>query len=65
MGELYRRSLMKDRPILSAFPILLGNQDAPDDIAHVNDYTVEGAIVLMNKIGYILDSKLSVLETKR
>ena len=58
MGELYRRSLMQEGVILSVFEMLLGNQDVIDSIVHVNDYTAEGATVLMNKIGNILDTKL-------
>ena len=58
MGELYRRSLMQEGVILSVFEMLLGNQDVIDSIVHVNDYTAEGATVLMNKIGNILDNKL-------
>jgi hypothetical protein len=58
VGELYRRSLMQEGVILSVFEMLLGNQDVIDSIVHVNDYTAEGATVLMNKIGNILDTKL-------
>jgi hypothetical protein len=58
VGELYRRSLMQEGVILSVFEMLLGNQDVIDSIVHVNDYTAEGATVLMNKIGNILDNKL-------
>ncbi len=58
VGELYRRSLMQEGVILSVFEMLLGNQDIIDSIVHVNDYTAEGATVLMNKIGNILDNKL-------
>jgi len=49
---------MQEGVILSVFEMLLGNQDVIDSIVHVNDYTAEGATVLMNKIGNILDTKL-------
>ena len=59
MGELYRRSVMMEGVILSVFEMLLGNQADIDTIKNVNDYTAEGATVLMNKIGNIIDGKLS------
>ena len=58
MGELYRRSLLLESIVLSVFEMLLGDKDRADLNKNVNDYTVEGATVLMNKVGNILDIKL-------
>lgn len=62
MGELYRRSLLLESIVLSVFEMLLGDKDRADLNKNVNDYTVEGATVLMNKVGNILDIKLEKIK---
>ena len=50
--------------MVSVFEMLLGfgNEGNPEHLKKVNDYTVEGATVLMNKIGNLFDSKLAGLK---
>lgn len=56
--------MMSDSILASVFEMLLGSASDPDQLLKVNDYTVEGATVLMNKIGNIFDNKLDNLRTK-
>lgn len=58
VGELNRRNLLQESIIISVFNSLLGASD-PNQRESVNDDTVEGATVLMNKIGYIIDEKIA------
>eukprot|EP00347_Sterkiella_histriomuscorum_P005403 403356747 len=62
VGELNRRNLLQESIIISVFNQLLGAQDQ-NQREYVNDDTVEGATVLMNKIGYIIDEKLVKLNS--
>lgn len=57
VGELNRRNLLQESIIISVFNSLLGASDAAQR-EFVNDDTVEGATVLMNKIGYLIDDKI-------
>ena len=59
VGELNRRGLLQESIILSVFDMLLGVEQ---ELANVNDDTVEGATVLMTKIGQIIDTKLATIE---
>lgn len=42
--------------------MLLGVETQEDHLSLINDNTVEGAVVLMEKIGYMIDEKLSSLQ---
>jgi len=55
VGELNRRNLLQENIIISVFEMLLGMEGSAQ---YLNDDTVEGATVLMNKIGNIIDSKI-------
>jgi formyltetrahydrofolate synthetase len=59
VGELNRRQLLTDSIVLSVFEMLLGFNQTEEHMQNVNDYTIEGAVVLMSRIGHILDGKLS------
>lgn len=59
VGELFRRSLISEGIIVSVFESLLGTSDSEIARKAVNDDTIEGATVLMDKIGYMLDEKLA------
>jgi hypothetical protein len=41
--------------------MLLGVETQDEHLSLINDNTVEGAVVLMEKIGYMIDEKLSSL----
>jgi hypothetical protein len=51
VGEIYNRKLVQDSIILSVFDMLLGVETQEDHLTLINDTTVEGAVVLMEKIG--------------
>jgi hypothetical protein len=59
VGELNRRQLLTDSIVLSVFEMLLGFNQTEEHMQNVNDYTIEGAVVLMSRIGHILDGKLT------
>jgi formyltetrahydrofolate synthetase len=59
VGELNRRQLLSESIVLSVFEMLLGFNQTEEHMQNVNDYTIEGAVVLMNRIGPNLDAKLS------
>jgi hypothetical protein len=61
VGELFRRKLLQESIIISVFDMLLGVETQEDHLSQINDNTVEGAVVLMEKIGYMIDEKLSSL----
>ena len=42
--------------------MLLGVEIQEDKLSQINDYTVEGAVVLMELIGDIIDEKLTSLK---
>ena len=54
--------MMQESIVVSVFEMLLGSETDQDHLKRVNDYTVEGATVLMNKIGNIFDTKLNGLK---
>lgn len=58
MGELNRRQLLSESIVLSVFEMLLGINMVESNMQNVNDYTIEGAVVLMSRIGHILDAKM-------
>ena len=52
VGELFRRRILPKTILVNIFELLLGlkeNDSKPDDL------TVEAAIKLMNKVGYLFD----------
>jgi hypothetical protein len=58
VGELNKRGLLAEAIMISIFDMLLvieGNER----LQQVNDDTIEGACVLMNKIGYLIDDKIA------
>jgi hypothetical protein len=59
VGELFRRGLLQESIILSVFDMLLVVNTNDNQLAFVDDNTVEGAVVLMEKIGFKLDTKLT------
>ena len=61
VGELNRRGLLQESIILSVFDTLLG-VETKGEVGFINDNTIEGATVLMNKIGILLDNKLKQIE---
>jgi translation initiation factor 4G len=61
VGELYRRGLLQDSIILSVFDMLMAIE-SKEQLQFVNDNTIEGSVVLMEKIGHLLDSKLQNYE---
>lgn len=62
VGELNRRKLLQESIIISVFNMLLGLEEFYKD--KVNNETYEGANILVNKIGYLLDDKLHKLKSK-
>lgn len=65
VGELFRRKLVLESIILQVFDMLLGIFTKGDRLAFINDNTVEGAVVLMEKIGHMIDDKLCLLESQK
>ena len=59
VGELFRRKLLQESIIISVFDMLLGVETQDAHLSLINDNTVEGAVVLMEKIGYMIDEKLA------
>jgi len=58
VGELNRRNLLSDSILISVFDMLLAvNNEAQQQF--VNDDTVEGGCILMNKLGYLIDDKIN------
>lgn len=58
VGELNRRNLLSENILISVFDMLLAvNSDSQANF--VNDDTVEGACILMNKLGHIIDDKIN------
>ena len=62
VGELYRRGLLQESIILSVFDMLLSVETFGPQLEFINDNTVDGAVVLMEKIGHLLDTKLQNIE---
>lgn len=59
MGELYRRTLISDNIIQSVFELLMAVEDPNESQKEfINDDTLEGAVNLMTKIGYLIDKKI-------
>ncbi|CDW87535.1 eukaryotic translation initiation factor 4g-like [Stylonychia lemnae] len=58
VGELNRRQLLQDSIIISVLNSLIGAETEAQR-KFVNDDTLEGAITLMNKIGNLIDDKLT------
>ncbi len=54
-GELLRRSLLPETVILSVFDLLIAFETKE---ALISDITVEGAVILAEKIGYLIDKRL-------
>ena len=63
VGELNRRNLLSVNIIVSVFDMLLA-VESEEQISFVNDDTIEGACVLMNHVGYLLDNKIQKQEKK-
>ena len=61
VGELYRRKLFPERTLFYVFESLLGMSDINDE---VNDLVIEGAICLMDKIGYVLEENVNKSKKK-
>lgn len=62
VGELNRRNLLSESIIISVFNMLLGIEEQYKN--KVDNDTYEGANILANKIGYLLDEKLYKLKNK-
>ncbi len=65
VGELFRRKLVLETIILQVFDMLLAIITKGDRLAFINDNTVEGGVVLMEKIGHMIDEKLASLEQQK
>lgn len=61
VGELNRRTLIQESVILSVFDMLLA-VDTEEQLQFMNDQTVEGAVILINKIGHLIDGKRDQIE---
>jgi hypothetical protein len=61
VGELNRRNLLQENIIISVFDMLLA-VESQEYLVFVNDDTVEGSCVLMNKVGYLIDDKIKKVE---
>ena len=61
VGELFRRGLLSESIVLSVFDMLLVVDSSETQLDFVNDNTVEGAVILMEKIGSQLDNKLAAI----
>lgn len=59
MGELFRRKLLQESIIISVFDMLLAVETKEAQLDFINDNTVEGAVVLAEKIGHMIDEKLA------
>jgi hypothetical protein len=55
---------LQESIILSVFDMLMVVDTNDSQLVFVNDNTVEGAVVLMEKIGHMLDTKLQNIEAK-
>jgi hypothetical protein len=64
VGELFRRGLLQESIILSVFDMLLVVDSNDTQLEFINDNTVEGAVILMEKIGQMLDTKLGTIQSK-
>ena len=62
VGELNRRGLLSEIIIFSVFDDLISVDEEENKLEFVNDLTVEGATVLMNKAGPLLDRALKSIE---
>ena len=62
VGELNRRGLLIETIIFSVFDLLISIDEQESQLEFVNDFTVEGATVLMNKAGPLLDRCLKSVE---
>lgn len=60
VGELYRRKILPQSTLISVFESLLGMSEVNDKI---NDFIMEGAVNLMNKVGENFES--NVKNTKK
>lgn len=60
VGELNRRNLLQEFIVIQVLNMLLGIEYDGHQ-TKINDDTVEGATVLMNKIGSLLDDKINKL----
>jgi hypothetical protein len=56
VGELFRRGLIQESIILSIFDMLIA-VETKAQLDFLNDMTVEGAVILVEKIGINLDQK--------
>ncbi|TNV85454.1 hypothetical protein FGO68_gene13109 [Halteria grandinella] len=61
VGELNRRGLIQESIILSVFDMLLAIE-TNGQLDFVNDMTVEGAVILIEKIGITLDAQILKLQ---
>jgi hypothetical protein len=52
VGELYRRKILQESTLKTVFESLLGMSDINDE---VDDLVIEGAVNLMNKVGFVLE----------
>jgi hypothetical protein len=57
VGELNRRGLLSESILISIFDLLLSVENKKQ-LQFVNDDTVEGAIVLICKVGPMIDDKI-------
>ena len=64
VGELNRRGLLQESIILSVFDMLLCVDSVETQMGFINDQTVEGAVVLMTKIGKLIDDKINSIQGK-
>lgn len=63
VGELYRRKILPEQILVTVFNSLLGKSDINQDET-VNDLHVEGAINLMNKVGYNYEANVKASSKK-
>lgn len=59
VGELYKEGLISDIILSSIFESMLGIDQKAD---HINNITVEAALILINKLGSTMEFKLKSLE---
>lgn len=58
VGELNKRGLLAEKIMISIFDMVLAI-DSTHQLEFINDDTTEGACVLMNKIGFLIDEKIN------
>lgn len=66
VGELNKRDLLAESIVISVFDMLICLKETDEERIkeRMSDDTVEGACILMNKIGHIIDERIKKEEQK-